>query len=397
MHIELQNPGCLMSGDPMGVRLWIRNNGQAAAGSFAVNVNNLEQTVSGLGIGETKDVFFAGYGNPVTAVLDPANLIAESDENNNSRSEMVPVPTPPLPCVAPTELAQTIVDALNAKNFDAAKIRMGSSFMMALWQSQGMTLTPDEAIQQLQTNYIGAATVLTHDPDRDLNVLLGTNPYAIMGLDPSNSLAFFVSGWGLDGQGEAILYMTKRADGNPYWHSVLIAPTGFATGSVSHEAFCADARIPVLIEQLKASMNQSNGDMFASLVSPSHGVDVRFWAYSAPVNFGIEKARNAFTSTEAYNWGGGPSGTPDVGSFKDIIQPKLQEVLNAPTMETYCDSLDRVFSLSVPWPYPNIRYYNLYKPATPGVDFDFRTWLIGFEYINGQPYLHSMVTIVWEP
>jgi hypothetical protein len=56
-----------------------------------------------------------------------------------------------------------------------------------------------------------------------------------------------------------------------------------------------------------------------------------------------------------------------------------------------------VFPLSNPWPYPNIRYYNLYKPATSGTDFDFRTWLIGFEYINNQPYLHSMVSIVWEP
>jgi hypothetical protein len=69
----------------------------------------------------------------------------------------------------------------------------------------------------------------------------------------------------------------------------------------------------------------------------------------------------------------------------------------APNTEIYCDDLTKVFLLSNPWLYPNIRYYNLYKPATPGVDFDFRTWLIGFEYINNQPYLPSMVTIVWKP
>jgi hypothetical protein len=71
----------------------------------------------------------------------------------------------------------------------------------------------------------------------------------------------------------------------------------------------------------------------------------------------------------------------------------MLEVVNAPNMETYCDNLTKVFPLSTPWPYPNIRYYNLYKPAS-GQTFDFRTWLIGFEYINNQPYLHSMVTIV---
>ena len=61
MRIELQNTSCLAPGDPTGVRMWIKNNGQAAAGSFVVNVNGVEQTVNGLGIGETKDVFFAGY------------------------------------------------------------------------------------------------------------------------------------------------------------------------------------------------------------------------------------------------------------------------------------------------------------------------------------------------
>ena len=135
----------------------------------------------------------------------------------------------------------------------------------------------------------------------------------------------------------------------------------------------------------------------AALVSPTHGVNVRLWAHSPDTNFSTTTAQNVFSSTDAYNWGGGPSGIPDVGSFKDIIQPKLLEVLNAPNMETYCDNLTKVFNISNPWPYQNIHYYNLYKPATSSNSLDFRTWLIGFEYINNQPYLYAMVSIVWEP
>jgi hypothetical protein len=217
-----------------------------------------------------------------------------------------------------------------------------------------------------------------------------------MGLDPSSSQALFVSGWGLDGKSEAVLYVTRLPAGNLSWSSVLIAPTGFAPHTSAND-FCADPRIPALIEQLKGSMNQSNGDMLAALVSPTDGVNVRLWAYNAGINFNMTDATTVFTNTIPYNWGGGPSGTPDVGSFKDIIQPKLLEVLNAPNIETYCDNLTKVFPLSNPWPYPNIHYYNLYKPATPGNDFDFRTWLIGFEYINNQPYLYAMVSVVWEP
>jgi hypothetical protein len=61
-----------------------------------------------------------------------------------------------------------------------------------------------------------------------LIVLLGGfDPYAIMGLDPAKSQALFVSGWGLDSQGEAILYTTRLPDGSLYWDAVLIAPGGF--------------------------------------------------------------------------------------------------------------------------------------------------------------------------
>ncbi|MCI0550327.1 MAG: hypothetical protein L0287_05190 [Anaerolineae bacterium] len=109
MRIELQNTSCLAPGDPLGVRVWVTNNGQAAAGSFTVNVNGAEQTVNGLGIGETKTVFFPGYSNPVTAVVDSTNTVAESNENNNTRSETLPVPTPPLPCPTATATpSQTI-------------------------------------------------------------------------------------------------------------------------------------------------------------------------------------------------------------------------------------------------------------------------------------------------
>ncbi len=123
---------------------------------------------------------------------------------------------------------QAVVEALNARNYDVAKVLMDQSFIFAFWQSQGFASTPDEAIEQLRNNYIGANTHLIADPNKDLNALLdGLNPYTIMGLDPSKSQALFVSGWGLDSKGEAILYATRLPDGSLYWYGVLIAPVGF--------------------------------------------------------------------------------------------------------------------------------------------------------------------------
>ncbi|HKI52613.1 MAG TPA: NBR1-Ig-like domain-containing protein, partial [Anaerolineales bacterium] len=98
MKIELENTSCLESGASNGTRVWIANNGQGAAGNFVVKVGDAQQTVDGLAAGESKSIFFPGYSNPVSVVIDPDGLITESNEDNNSRSEMVPVPTPPLPC-----------------------------------------------------------------------------------------------------------------------------------------------------------------------------------------------------------------------------------------------------------------------------------------------------------
>jgi hypothetical protein len=305
------------------------------------------------------------------------------------------------PTVNPTEFVQSIVNALNARDFVTARGSMDQSFMFAYWQSQGAPTPADQAIESLRTVHLSPGRLLIPDLNKDLSTLLGEfNPYTLMGLDPDSSRALFVSDWGLDGTDQALLYVTRRPDGSWYWYGVLIAKGGFGATSdgVTHEAFCADTRIPALIEQLKASMNQSNGDMFAGIVSPLHGVDVRLWAYGPAANYSPTTARNVFTSTEIFAWGSGPAGGTEygTGTFSQIIQPKVQEVLNAPNMETYCDNLTKVFPLSNPWPYPNIRYYNLYKPASAAF-FDFRTWLIGFEYIDGQPHLHSMVSIVWEP
>ncbi len=483
IRIELLNTSCLSPGDSLGTRVWVVNNGQAPAGSFIVTVNNASQSVSGLAAGETRALYFPGFTNPVSIVVDSTSVIAEGNESNNSRSEMIPVPTAPLPCVNPTPtftpvvapdfttFGQNLVTVLNGKSFDLAKGMMDQSFGFAFWGSQGYAATPDQAIETLRINYIGS-TPLTANPYKDLNALLGgLDPYAIMNLDPAKSQALFVSGWGLDGKGEAILYMTRKSDNSIYWHSVLIAPTGFQpvtltgpyavvnvaendalniragagvsqpiigylspdatdvmrtgpstsvdgavwvevrrndgltgwvnsfylTEYVTHDTFCADSRVLTLIEQVKQSMQQSNGTLLSPVVSPTHGVNMHLWAYGPGINFPPNKVAGIYTDPTVYSWGGGPSGLPDTGTFNDKVKPKYLEVFNAINRETYCDNLTKVFPLSRPWPYRNIHYYNLYKPATPDVFFDFRTLLVGIEYINGQPYLYGMVTIIWEP
>jgi hypothetical protein len=389
---------------------------------------------------------------------------------------MVPVPTPPLPCNNPTEFLQTIVSRLNARNFDAVKASMDQQFLFGYWQSQGSSYTPDLAIESLRGN-LSTTTPLVSDANKDLTVLLGgSDPYAIMGLDPANSQALFVAGWGSDGQSEAILYVTRRTDGSLYFHSILVAPGGFArfatstpaplpgpyavvgvapsdvlniragagssfqvvgsfpagatnvmktgqtaaaegaewvevqrpdgglgwvnsyylTEYVSTSAFCADARIPQLIEQLKQSMIQSTGDQFASLVGSKHGVAINLWRDVPPVNYTTATARSIFTDTTVYNWGAGPAAGLGVsGTFAQIVQPDMAEVFNS-GYQLGCDNPSYADMFVNPWPNTNIHYYSILKPPSSNL-LDWKVWLVGFEYVNGQPYLYGTVHYVWEP
>ncbi|MCC6299469.1 MAG: hypothetical protein IT314_09225 [Anaerolineales bacterium] len=102
MSITFPNQSCFNPGETLGVRVYVTNSGQAPAGNFAVQVGTAQQTVNGLAIGESKSVFFNGYTNPVSVVVDPGGAVAESNESNNSRSETLPAPTPPLPCSSAT-------------------------------------------------------------------------------------------------------------------------------------------------------------------------------------------------------------------------------------------------------------------------------------------------------
>lgn len=172
----------------------------------------------------------------------------------------------------------------------------------------------------------------------------------------------------------------------------------YLTEVVAGTTFCSDSRIASLIAQLRQAVNASNGTLFASLVSPVRGVDVRLWHYHAPVHYTQAQAAGVFTSATQQNWGAGPSGIDTIGTFAAVIQPKLADLLNA-SYESYCNDPKAASMFYQPWPfeYTNFNYYSLFKPGTPGIDLDYRQWMIGVDYVNGQPYLVSFIHIIWEP
>jgi len=111
IQIELETGGaCDYTSTQLGVRVWIENTGTADAAPFVVNVNGTEQPVSGgLAAGQTTTLWFADYvlGSQNTVSVDAASQVQESNKDNNTLSQMVPVPTLPPTCTPPPQVPPT--------------------------------------------------------------------------------------------------------------------------------------------------------------------------------------------------------------------------------------------------------------------------------------------------
>jgi hypothetical protein len=174
----------------------------------------------------------------------------------------------------------------------------------------------------------------------------------------------------------------------------------YLTEYVPQATFCANTSVSSLITNLDTALTTDNGLQLSSLVSPAHGMAVYLWRYGNRVIFMPNDARWVFHSTYEHNWGSAPaSGLETTGSFHVSVLPYLQDVFNASYTLT-CNSLGTAPQYGdQPWPvlYTNVNYYTVFKSGTPGVDLDFRFFLVGVEFVQGQPYVFSLIHFAWEP
>jgi hypothetical protein len=221
-------------------------------------------------------------------------LIACSTENTAERPTGTPVATtveePTATTVTPTEQPATdvppiqafedqLMQALEQRDHGQLQGLMGNSFMIAGWRSEGTAYGPDGAVEQLQNNYLGQNTRLTFDPDRDLAALLeGMDPLSILGPDVRDPRAMFVSGWGQEGQDEAILYIAHDADGIPYWYGFLFSFGGFAPAAAGQ---VLDTDVEFVMAQVDVTMYAAPGGNAAVIGKVFDGQTARVTGVSA--------------------------------------------------------------------------------------------------------------------
>jgi len=189
------------------------------------------------------------------------------------------------------------------------------------------------------------------------------------------------------------------------WAQVCVEgePVGWVSATYLTEVlpsgqFCGDTRVTALLDKLQTVFANQDGQTFASLVSPIHGVDVWLWNSGLPVNYDAEHARFAFESDFINEWGTHPaSGMETSGTFRELVLPELQDTF-VPTAQRRCND-GEISSYGETWPaeYANINFYQVVRPGSPGVELDWNVFLVGVEYVNGQPYLFSLIHFIWTP
>ncbi|MEW5868014.1 MAG: SH3 domain-containing protein [Chloroflexota bacterium] len=195
--------------------------------------------------------------------------------------------------------------------------------------------------------------------------------------------------------GDQLWVEIRRSAGDTGWVNA-----HYLSEYVLSEAFCADAQVPDLIEQFKAVILNQDGEVLSALVSPTHGLSVTYLRTGRTANYSREEARWVFSSDYVTNWGTHPaSGLEIQGTFRAEVLPTLVEVLSANYTQTCNDPGPGGMTYLYTWPveYTNLNYQALHKPGTPSVDLDWRTWLVGVEYIDGKAYLFALLHLFWEP
>jgi hypothetical protein len=160
---------------------------------------------------------------------------------------------------------------------------------------------------------------------------------------------------------------------------------------------CTDPQVPAMIDSLKKAMLNSDGALLSSLVSPN-GMEVRWVRDGNPIQYTSEQAQFLYETTFEANWGAEPgSGQEKKGAFHDVIVPDMLKVFNQP-YTLHCNEIRHGgASYDIRWPYSK-DYYSIYDAGTQqNGNLDWRTWVVGVEYVNGKPFIYALIQFFWEP
>ena len=167
------------------------------------------------------------------------------------------------------------------------------------------------------------------------------------------------------------------------------------TQAVPKAQFCQDPRVEKIVSDLRTSLERRDGAQLASLVDEARGLVVRVDWWNPEVRLSKSDLADIFSSSKEIEWGQHfASNTAIRGSFTHLILPMLMDALSS-QVPAECDAFETgQMTRQAAWPgeYANLNYLSFYRPAPAGGNsFNWRTWAVVIEYVNGVPCLAGLI------
>ncbi len=172
-------------------------------------------------------------------------------------------------------------------------------------------------------------------------------------------------------------------------------PSMNITEAILADDFCSDQESFDLLNSLRSVIEEQDDIRLAKMLNANRGLAVRVNWYSPEVRFTVEEAMELLSNSDQIEWGVmADSGLAVVGTFRDVIFPKLEDVfLRSP--EATCNALKFGNTAGkIVWPeeLTNLKFYGIYRSSeSEGNEFDWRSWAVGIEYVDGNPYIVVLI------
>jgi hypothetical protein len=127
-------------------------------------------------------------------------------------------------------VACNIRDGILSRNLSALLSWMEDPFALGYWQSEWTSRSPESMINDLSQyrlpSDVSSPMAFTIDREQ-FPPLFGIPPDSMLAPEIDLAMVIYSEGWGEDGKGAAILFITEDGDGDFYWYGMLIAPGHF--------------------------------------------------------------------------------------------------------------------------------------------------------------------------
>jgi hypothetical protein len=162
--------------------------------------------------------------------------------------------------------------------------------------------------------------------------------------------------------------------------------------------YCKDTRPLQLLSDLRNAIQNRDGELLSSLVSPDAGVGVRYIRDGNVITY-FDNVKFVFETTYEADWGpGAGSGLPVKGSFQAVVLPSLEKVFLSNSTVTCNQLILGGATYIAEFPYEGMNFHSVHFPGTDAFGgLDWETWAVGMLRQEGKPMLAALIRFAWEP